>query len=83
MAIERFLWRLHAEQRLHERGLTRAEVEQTIRDGHDERQPNDGDADWRIYGIRADGRHYVVIYDNPVNRDRAAVEIVSVWTLRD
>jgi|HubBroStandDraft_4_1064222.scaffolds.fasta_scaffold23014_3 uncharacterized protein YuzE len=29
-AIERFLWTLHAEQRLRERGLTRGEVEQAI-----------------------------------------------------
>ncbi len=72
MAIERFLWTLHAEQRLRERGLTRGEVEQAIRDRHDERQPDHGDADWRIYGSRADARNYVVIYDNPVNHDRAA-----------
>jgi hypothetical protein len=82
MAIGRFIWTRHAERRLRERRLTRAEVELAIRKGHSDRLPNRGDADWRVYGSRADGRSFVVIYDNPVKRDRTAVEIVSVWPLR-
>ncbi len=76
------LWTQHAEQRINERRLTRDEVEQAIREGHSDRAPNRGDADWRIHGTRADGRTFAVIYDNPVNGDRTAVEIVSVWPLR-
>jgi len=36
-------------------------------------------ADWRIYGLLADGRHFVVAYDHPHGVDHAAVRIVSVW----
>jgi hypothetical protein len=82
MAIERFTWTTHAEERLHERHLTREEVEQAIRDGHDERQVNVGDADWRVHGIRGDGKTFAVVYDNPVKRDPNAARIVSAWPLR-
>jgi len=82
VAIERFIWTEHAERRLRQRRLTRAEVEQAIRDRHGERQINRGDADWRIHGSRADGRRFAVIYDNPVKGDRRTVRIVSAWPLR-
>jgi len=82
MAIERFEWTHHAEVRLGERHLTRERVEQAIRDGHDERQVNVGDADWRVHGVRSDGKTFAVVYDNPIKRDHNAARIVSAWPLR-
>jgi hypothetical protein len=82
MAIEQFTWTTHAEERLHERHLTRREVEQAIRDGHGDRQVNVGDADWRVQGIRGDGKTFAVVYDNPVKHDPNAARIVSAWPLR-
>lgn len=82
MAIERFVWTDHAELRLEERGLTRTEVEDAIREGHSIREVNRGDADWRVYGMRPDGRRFAVVYDNPNRGDANAVCIVSVWVLR-
>jgi hypothetical protein len=79
MAIERFIWTHHAEGKCAKRLLDRSELERSIRDGHDDRQINRGDADWRVYGLLADGRHFVIAYDHPHRADHAAVRIVSVW----
>jgi len=79
LPIERFIWTTHAEKRRTERLLDRSELERAIRDGHGERQINRGEADWRIYGLLADGRHFVIAYDHPHGSDHAAVRIVSVW----
>jgi hypothetical protein len=82
MPIERFIWTEHAEQRLAERGLTRVDVERAIREGHDARRINTGDADWRVHGIRPDEREFEVVYDHPIGGDRTAARIVSAWPLR-
>lgn len=82
MAIERFIWTDHAELRLGERGLTRSEVEEAVREGHPIREVNQGDADWRVYGLRSDGRKFAVLYDNPVRGDAGAARVVSAWPLR-
>lgn len=82
MGIERFIWTVHAELRLGQRGLTRFEVEEAVRDGHQIRMKNQGDADWRVHGIRADGREFVVVYDSPVRGDFGAARVVSAWPLR-
>lgn len=82
MAIERFQWTHHAEQRLGERRLTRVEVEQAIRDRHGDRQINAGSADWLVHGVRSDGKSFGVVYDNPVKGDPGSARIVSVWPLR-
>ncbi|MEX2448109.1 MAG: DUF4258 domain-containing protein [Solirubrobacterales bacterium] len=82
MQIERFIWTDHAELRFGERGLTRSEVEEAVREGHPIREANQGDADWRVYGVRSDGRKFAVIYDNPVRGDADAACVVSVWLLR-
>jgi hypothetical protein len=79
MHIQRFIWTTHAEDKRTKRLLDRSTLERSIRDQHDERQINRGDADWRIYGLLADGRHFVVAYDHPHGADPAAVRIVSVW----
>jgi hypothetical protein len=79
MAIERFIWTHHAERRRIRRLLDRSELERSIHDGHGERQINRGEADWRIYGLLADGRRFVIAYDHPHGSDHAAVRIVSVW----
>lgn len=47
MAIKRFVWTDHGELRLGERGLTRSEVEDAIREGHPMREVNQGDVDCR------------------------------------
>jgi hypothetical protein len=82
MGIDRFIWTDHAELRLAQRGLTTFEVEETVREGHEGRELNRGDADWRVEGVRADGRRFAVIYDCPVRGDARAVCVVSVWPLR-
>jgi hypothetical protein len=79
MPIERFIWTTHAESRRARRLLDRSTLERAIRDGHAERQINRGDADWRIYGLLPDGRHFVVVYDHPNGTDRTTALIVSVW----
>lgn len=83
MEIERFIWTNHAELRLGQRGLTRFEAEEAVREGHDIREENRGDADWRVYGTRSDGRRFAVVYDNPVRGDAHAACVVSAWPLRD
>jgi len=82
MPIGRFIWTDHAELRLGQRGLTRFEVEEAVRDGHEIRERNRGDADWRIEGVRADGRRFVAIYDSPVRGDADTARVVSAWPLR-
>lgn len=82
MGIERFIWTDHAELRLGQRGLTRFEVEEAVREGHEIREPNHGDAGWRVEGVRSDGVEFVVIYDNPVGGDRHTARLVSAWPLR-
>jgi hypothetical protein len=79
MAIERFIWTTHAEDKRVRRVLDRSVVERSIRNGHAERQLNRGDADWRIHGLLVDGRRFVAVYDHPHGTDHAAVRIVSVW----
>lgn len=46
MPIKRFIWTFHAEDRLLERGLTRAQVERAVRELHPLRETNAGDAQW-------------------------------------
>jgi hypothetical protein len=82
VGVERFIWTDHAELRLEQRGLTRFEVEEAVREGHEIREPNHGDADWRVEGVRADGRKFAVIYDNPVRGEENTVCVVSAWRLR-
>jgi hypothetical protein len=82
VAIERFIWTDHAELRLGQRGLTRFEVEEAVREGHEIREPNHGDADWRVEGTRADGIRFAVIYDNPVRGEMNAACVISAWPLR-
>ena len=82
MAIERFVWTDHAELRLGERGLTRPEVEDAIREGHPIREPNRGDADWRVYGVRSDDRKFAAVYDSPIRGDVRTARVVSAWPLR-
>jgi hypothetical protein len=82
MAIERFIWTTHAEDRRIERLFGRSELERAIRDGHAERQrikipPTH--ADWLINGLLGDGRRFAVVYDHPHGIDHAAARIVSVW----
>jgi uncharacterized protein YjiS (DUF1127 family) len=59
------------------RGLSRNEVEQAVRRLHLLRQPNDGDADWRI-----DAGRFVVLYDHPDQNDIDAARIITAWPKR-
>jgi hypothetical protein len=81
--VDRIYWTRHALLRVVQRGLFQGEVERVIRQGHSARALNRGEADWRIYGTRSDGRRFVVVYDSPALGDPAAARIVSVWVLRD
>jgi hypothetical protein len=65
-----------------EPGAAQSEVQAAVRDAHSLREPNRGEADWRVHGLRANGRRFAVIYDHPVQGQRNTVRIVSVWTLR-
>jgi hypothetical protein len=60
MTIDRFTWTIHAEERLHQRGLTRVRVERAVRKLHPIREINDGNADWRV-----DAGNFTVVYDHP------------------
>lgn len=82
MPIERFIWTDHALLRLEQRGLTRFEVEEAVREGHEIRHVNPGDADWRVEGVRTDGRRFVVVFDSPVREGDRAACVVSAWPLR-
>jgi hypothetical protein len=75
-------WTSHALQRAGQRGLMPEEVEDVIRSRHGLRLENAGEADWRLHGVRSDGREFAIAYDHPVFGDPAAVRIVSVWVLR-
>lgn len=79
MAIERFVWTFHAEQRLDERHLTRGDVEQAIRDGHSDRKANDGRADWLVVGLTVHGAPLEAAYDHPVGDDERTARVVSAW----
>jgi hypothetical protein len=81
VAIERFQWTHHAEQRLGERRLTRGDVEQAIRDGHGDRQINVGRADWLLTGTTADGVPFEAVYDHPAHGDASTARVVSAWRL--
>jgi hypothetical protein len=81
--IERFVWTDHAELRFGERGLTRPDIEQVVREGHSSREVNRGDANWRVYGTRSDGQQFAVIYDHPAMGDAAVARIVSIWLVRN
>ncbi len=77
MPIKRFVWTTHAADRLSERGLTWSTVEAAVRERHDMRTANDGEADWRL-----DTGRFVVIYDYDERVDVSVVRIVSVWHRR-
>lgn len=81
MAIERFIWTAHAEDRRNRRLLDRLELERAVRRGHADREINPGRAKWLIRGLLADGRRFEVVYDHPHGNDLYAVRIVSVWDL--
>lgn len=81
MEIERFVWTEHAHMRLAQRGLDATDVEQAIREGHGEREVNDGRAEWLVSGVLSDGTPFEAIYDHPHGDDDIAVRIVSVWRL--
>jgi hypothetical protein len=77
MTDPRFEWTFHALERLTERGLTRELVERTVRERHQLREPNIGEADWRI-----DAGRFVVLYDHPDKGDMNAIRIVTAWSKR-
>lgn len=80
MTIERFVWTSHALLRLHQRQLTRSDVEGALGHGHGVRQVNDGgQADWLVVGMTALGARFEVVYDHPVDGDEATARIVSAW----
>jgi hypothetical protein len=81
--IDRFVWTDHALGRLEERGLTRFEVEEAIRDGHEGREPNQDGADWLITAMTQSGIAIEAVYDHPYGGDETAVRIVSVWRLAE
>ncbi len=82
VGIEHFVWTEHAELRLEDRGLTRFEVEDAVREGHEICEANQGDADWRVHGTRPDGQRFTVVYDHPVGDDGNTARIVSAWLPR-
>jgi hypothetical protein len=81
VGIERFVWTEHAEARCEQRHLDASQVERAIKDGHGNRQVNDGRAEWLVSGETADGTAFEAIYDHPHGSDSGAARIVSVWRL--
>ena len=81
MEIERFVWTEHAEDRIRQRRLDAADIEQAIKSRHAGREVNDGRAEWLVSGVTPDGVAFEAIYDHPHGDDEGAVRIVSVWRL--
>lgn len=79
LAITRFIWTTHAENRRATRMLDRSIVEHQIQREHDERRINRGRADWRIDSLLPDGRRLAVVYDHPHREDHETARIVSLW----
>lgn len=79
MSVEHFVWTSHALLRLDQRQLTRSDVEQAIRSGHEGRQVNEGEANWLLTGITSLGVPFEAIYDHPVGGDETSVRIISAW----
>jgi hypothetical protein len=79
MSVERFIWTSHALLRLDQRQLTRSDIEQAIRNGHDGRQVNQGEADWLIASLTPLGVPFEAIYDHPVGGDEETVRVISAW----
>ncbi|HEX5853110.1 MAG TPA: hypothetical protein VFY36_08455 [Solirubrobacteraceae bacterium] len=75
MVLERITWTFHAEERLSQRGLTRARVERAIQELHPIREINKGRAAWRV-----DAGSFVVVYDRSASLN--SIRIVSVWVKR-
>lgn len=71
------VWTAHALERLPERGLTRNMVEQAVRELHPTREPNQGEADWRI-----DAGRFFVLYDHPDGNDIDVIRIITAWPKR-
>lgn len=63
MGITLFVWTDHALVRLAERGLTRSEVEDAVREAHEARLANVGQADWLIATKTDAGIAIEAIYD--------------------
>jgi hypothetical protein len=81
VTIEHFVWTAHAADRLRERLLDRREIEQAIRTGHSAPRINHGRADWIAYGLCADGRRFVVVYDHPHKGRDTTVRVITAWDL--
>ena len=79
--IEHFVWTAHALDRLRKRLLDRTEIEQVLRTGHRAPRINPGTGDWIAYGLCADGRRFVVVYDHPHKGDRTTVRVITMWDL--
>ncbi|HEY3958899.1 MAG TPA: hypothetical protein VGL68_00155 [Solirubrobacteraceae bacterium] len=77
MTIQRFTWTIHAEERMAQRGLTRARIERAVRELHPTRETNEGEAEWRV-----DAGPFVVVYDHPDREDIDTVRIISAWPKR-
>jgi hypothetical protein len=77
VSINRFIWTIHAEERLSQRGLTRVRVERAVRELHPIREANEGEAEWRV-----DASRFVVVYDHSHGKDIDAVRIISAWPKR-
>lgn len=75
MTLDHVTWTFHAEERLSQRGLTRARVEQAVRELHTIREINKGRAAWRV-----DAGSFVVVYDRSTAPN--SIRIVSVWVKR-
>jgi hypothetical protein len=79
VSVETFIWTSHALLRLSQRRLDRLDVEEAIRANHDDRERNDGRADWLIRAMTPLGVRIEAIYDHPVDSDEATIRVVSAW----
>jgi hypothetical protein len=67
-------WSQHAFAKATILGVSRADVEQAVLEGHPRRLRNSGDADWRILVGR-----WVVLYNHPDREDPLSAHIVTLW----
>ena len=67
-------WTQHALAKAERERFVPSDVEDALRDHHDERERNPGEADWLLTVERL-----VIVYDWPVEDDAIRARVISLW----
>ena len=68
------VWTDHALVKAHILGIARADVEDSILEGHERRARNPGGADWLLRVGRL-----AIAYSHPSDGDDLAARVVTIW----